>query len=93
MSKGFLCSSFSQGGYLICAKQRRNSTRSSFRNDSWLTMIGFFGINHHDFLQLKEPSSAEMNMIRNHLHILFETVVWISQHPKLNTFFNMKVHD
>lgn len=54
MSKGFLCSSISQGSYLICDKQRRNSTRSSFRDVSWLTMIGFFGINHHDFLQLKE---------------------------------------
>lgn len=44
MSKVFLCSSFSQGSHLICDKQRRNSTRSSFRDVSWLTMIGFFGI-------------------------------------------------
>lgn len=49
MSKGFLCSSSSQGIYLICDKQRRNSTWSSFRDVSWLTMIGFFGINHHEF--------------------------------------------
>lgn len=53
MSEGFLCSSFSQGHHLICDKQRRNSTGSSFRDVPWLTMIGFFGINHHDFLQLK----------------------------------------
>lgn len=61
MSKGFLCSGVSQGSYLICDQRRRNSARSSFRDGSWLTMIGFFGINHHDFLQLKESSSSDMN--------------------------------
>lgn len=63
MSKGFLCSSASQGSYLICDTQGRSSTRSSFRDVSWLTMIGFFGINHHDFLQLKESSTSHMSTV------------------------------
>lgn len=80
MSEVFLYSSFSQGSYLICDKQRRNSTRSSFQDVSWLTMIGFFGINHHDFLQLKESSLFEMYtvMIENQPHHLASSKLMLS---------------
>lgn len=98
MSEVFLYSSFSQGSYLICDKQRRNSTRSSFRDVSWLTMIGFFGINHHDFLQLKESSLSEMNtvMVENHPPSPhspppFENDAFACEHTKPAAYFNMKV--
>lgn len=76
MSNGFLSSSFAQGGYLICEKRRRNS----IRNVTWLTMIGFFGINHHDFLQLKQSPSSKMITVmigkpKSHLLILFKLLL------------------